>query len=347
MNGKLMRREMSDQPDVLARLGARREDTVGRVRAVVPSCLAGVLLLARGSSDHAALHARYLIELTTGRPAGLAAPSLWTRYGATTSLTDWVVIAVSQSGRTPEIVEAAERMRQAGAIVVSVTNHDDSDLAAASDAVVPLGAGDERAVPATKTFTASVLALTHVAAALGDLPWNPAAEQRVSSAVAAVIDDEGPVEQALDVVMDRETVHVGRGYTLPVALESALKVKETTTKGSHGYASADFLHGPVAAVDTHAAVFGYAASGPTYRDVRDLLTTTQMRGIVSVLVTDAATPFSRADQLAVVSVPGGLPEPLAAIPLTVRAQQLAYSAAMRAGLDPDRPAGLNKVTITY
>jgi glutamine---fructose-6-phosphate transaminase (isomerizing) len=94
-------------------------------------------------------------------------------------------------------------------------------------------------------------------------------------------------------------------------------------------------------------VFGYAASGPTYRDVTDLLTTTQMRGIVSVLVTDAATPFSHGDQLAVVSVPGGLPEPLAAIPLTVRAQQLAYSAAIRAGLDPDRPAGLNKVTITH
>src|SRR4029453_14760373 len=128
MNGQLIRREVSDQPDVLTQLGARRDDTVGRVRAVAPNCLAGVLLLARGSSDNAALHARYLMELTTGRPSGLAAPSLWTRYGATTSLTDWVVVAVSQSGRTPEIVETAERMRRAGATVVSVTNYDDSDL---------------------------------------------------------------------------------------------------------------------------------------------------------------------------------------------------------------------------
>jgi glucosamine--fructose-6-phosphate aminotransferase (isomerizing) len=347
MNGQLMRRELSDQPDVLTQLGARRDETVGQVRAVAPRCLAGVLLLARGSSDNAALHARYLMELTTGRPAGLAAPSLWTRYGAATSLTDWVVVAVSQSGRTPEIVETAERMRRAGATVVSVTNYGDSDLASASDAVVLLGAGDELAVPATKTVTASLLALTHVAAALGDLPWDPAVEQLVSPTVAAVIDDEAPVDQALDVVMDRETVHVGRGFTLPVALESALKVQETTTKGSRGFASGDFLHGPVAAVDMHTAVFGYAASGPTYLDVRNLLTTTQRRGIVSVLVTDAATPFSRGDELAVVSVPGGLPEPLAAIPLTVRAQQLAYSATMRAGLDPDRPVGLNKVTITH
>ena len=347
MNGQLMRRELSDQPDVLAQLVARRDDTISRVRAVAPGCLAGVLLLARGSSDNAALHARYLMELTTGRPSGLAAPSLWTRYGATTSLRDWVVVAVSQSGRTPEIVDTAERMRRAGAIVVSVTNYENSDLAAVSDAVVLLGAGAELAVPATKTFTASLLALTHVAGALGDPLWDPAVEQLVSPVVSAVIADEAPVDQALDVVMDRETVHVGRGFTLPVALESALKVKETTTKGSRGYAYGDFLHGPVAAVDMRTAVFGYAASGPTYRDVRDLLTTTRMRDIVSVLVTDAATPFSLGDQLAVVSVPDGLPEPLAAIPLTVRAQQLAYSATMRAGLDPDQPTGLNKVTITH
>jgi glutamine---fructose-6-phosphate transaminase (isomerizing) len=346
MSGQLMRREVNDQPDVLAQLGARRDETVGRVRAVAPSCLAGVLLLARGSSDNAALHARYLLELTTGRPSGLVAPSLWTRYGAATSLTDWVVVAVSQSGRTPEIVETAERMRRAGATVVSVTNYDDSDLASASHAVVLLGAGDELAVPATKTVTASLLALTHVAAALGEIPWDPAVEQLLPPTVAAVIEDDAPIDDALDVILDRETVHVGRGYTLPVALESALKFKETTNKGSRGYASGDFLHGPVAAVDMHTAVLGYAAYGPTYRDVRDLLITMQARGIVPVLVTDATTPFGRGDLMAVVSVPGGLPESLTAIPLTVRAQQMAYSATMRLGLDPDRPVGLSKVTIT-
>jgi glucosamine--fructose-6-phosphate aminotransferase (isomerizing) len=257
-----------------------------------------------------------------------------------------VVVAVSQSGRIPEIVDTAERMRRAGATIVSVTNTDNSDLAAASDALVLLDAGEELAVPATKTVTASLLALTHVAAALGDLPWDPVAEQLLSPAVAAVIEDEAPVDHALNVVMDRETVHVGRGFTLAVALETALKVKETTTKGSRGYASGDFLHGPVAAVNVHTAVFGYAACGPTYRDVRDLLIDMQMRGIVSVLVTDAATPSGQGDQLVVVGVPDGLPEPLAAIPLTVRGQQLAYLATMRAGLDPDRPAGLDKVTIT-
>lgn len=343
MSGQRMQAEMDEQSEVLRGLLERRADTVGGVRAAAPSTLNGVLLLARGSSDNAALHARYLMEMCTSRPAALAAPSLWTRYGATTALAGWVVVAVSQSGRTPEIVDAADRMRSAGARVVSVTNGEDSDLAAISDFVVALRAGEEIAVPATKTVTGSLLALTHVAAGLGEVGWTPDDERRLPDHVATVLEQRDEVAEVVAHLEGRETVHVGRGYTLPVALESALKFKETTTRPARGYASGDFLHGPVAAVGPSSAVVAYAAAGPTHDDVVEVLTRLRGSGVRSFLVSDTV-PGGSEDALA---TPPGLPEPLAAIPLTVRAQQLAHQATLSAGLDPDRPAGLNKVTITH
>ena len=347
MPGSTMRREMAEQAEVLGRLVDARAGTLDRVRTTGPRDLAGVLLLARGSSDNAALHARYLVELATGRPAALAAPSLWTRYGARTRLDGWLVVAVSQSGSTPEIVTTLRAMRDCGARTVAVTNGEDSDLARAADVGVALGAGPEKAVPATKTVTSSLLALAHVAAALGDVPWSEADERSAVDAVGAVLADEAAAERALDEVADRDLVHLGRGFTLPVALEAALKVKETTTLGSRGYASADFLHGPVAAVGPASAVVGYAADGPTYDDVVGATRTAQQHGARALLVSDRRPAEASVDAPTWLTVPAGLPEPLVALPMVVRAQQLALHATLRGGLDPDAPAGLAKVTRTY
>lgn len=346
MTGTFMSREMSEQTAVLAELVARRDDTIRRVRERGPAALAGVLLLARGSSDNAALHGRYLLELATGRVAALAAPSLWTRYGVSTDLTGWLVIAVSQSGRTPEIVTCLDRMRSAGACTVAVTNTETSELSDVAHASVALHAGPERAVPATKTVTASVLALAHVATAVGDVSWTADDERRAVESVQGVLSDAVPVEEALDLLGDRDLVHLGRGFTLPVALEGALKAKETTTTGSRGYASGDFLHGPVAAVGRGTAVVGYAAAGPTRDDVHEAVHVAVSRGAVAALVTDSPGGALESERLRAVPVPAGLPEPLVALPMMARAQQLALSATLRAGLDPDLPPGLAKVTIT-
>jgi glucosamine--fructose-6-phosphate aminotransferase (isomerizing) len=346
-NGRRMRDEMGEQPAVLARLVSSRNETAELVRAIAPRPLSGVLLLARGSSDNAALHARYLMELTTQKPAGLVAPSLWTRYHASTSLAGWLVVAVSQSGRTPEISTAVTRMSSAGARVLSVTNDEDSALAEGSDGVVGIRAGEEVAVPATKTVTASILALAHIAAALGQVPWAAKEESLLPVHVAEVLDDYESVERALDAVQDRETIHVGRGYTYSVAMESALKLEETTTRGARGYACEDFLHGPIAAAGPQTAAIGYAAAGPTYSDVTAVLSKIRRTGVITVLVTDMPRPPRGAGNCAFLPVPPGLPEPLVAILLMVRAQQFAYLAALRAGLDPDRPEGLNKITTTH
>jgi glutamine---fructose-6-phosphate transaminase (isomerizing) len=339
-----MSAEMAEQPEVLARLLARRGDTLAAVRGVVPRDLRGVVLVARGSSDNAALHARYLMEMTTGRPVALAAPSLWTRYGAGTSLRGWLAVAVSQSGRTPEIIETVDRMRRAGARVVAVTNAEGSELEAVADVTLLLGAGEERAVPATKTVTSSILALAHIAVGLGVEPWAAEQERRLPDDVADVLSSADDVDRALEVLGEVETVHVGRGYTLPVALEAALKVKETSLRHANGYATGDFLHGPVAAARPGSGVVAYAAQGPVLKDVVSVAADMSARGLPTVIATDAAGLVGVA--VATVGVPAGLPEPLAAIPLTVRAQQLAYRIAQGAGLDPDRPDGLSKITIT-
>jgi glucosamine--fructose-6-phosphate aminotransferase (isomerizing) len=342
MTGELMRTEMSEQPRVLAHLLSRREETVGAIRGLAPAGLQGVILVARGSSDNAALHARYLMELATGRPVVLAAPSLWTRYGVRARLEGWVAVAVSQSGRTPEIVDTLTRMRDAGARTVAVTNGEATELATAAQVTVFLGAGPENAVPATKTATSSMLALTHVAAGLGRLPWQPEAEQQLPDHVAAVLADVAAADVALDVLGECETVHVGRGFTLAVALEAALKVKETSRRPAHGYASGDFLHGPVTAVGAGSAVLTYAAEGPTFDDVLAVTREMRARGVPTVLVSDAPGGVG----VPRIAVPGGSPEALAAVLLTVRAQQVAYALSVRGGLDPDHPAGLSKVTAT-
>src|SRR5690349_12831120 len=164
--GRRMASEMADQPDVLRQLVERRDEIAGGIRALIDGRFAGVSLLARGSSDNVAVHARYLLELTTGRPVALAAPSLHTLYDARVDYSGQLVIAVSQSGATPEIVTVLERLNRAGARTVAVTNDENSALARAADLVVDLRAGAEVAVPATKTVTAQLVALTLLARGL-------------------------------------------------------------------------------------------------------------------------------------------------------------------------------------
>jgi glutamine---fructose-6-phosphate transaminase (isomerizing) len=345
MSGALMQQEMADQPEVLARLVDSRPATVAAIRGVAPRKLSGIMLLGRGSSDSAALHARYVLELTTGRPVTLGAPSLWTRYEARTDLSGWLVVAISQSGRTPEIVETLRRTAQCGARTVTITNDAASDLASVGDAMVWLAAGQERAVPATKTVTASMLALCHVAAALGELPWEADDERRAAEAVASAIADHTPVVTALERMERRESVHLGRAFTMSVALESALKMKEAVSREASGYAVGDFLHGPVAAVDSSAAVVGYAARGATYADVVDAVRLASSRGATAVMVTDAP-PSAVPGDMSWVGCQPDLPEPLSVLPMVVRGQQFALLAARAAGIDPDHPSGLRKVTRT-
>src|SRR3954447_16009197 len=219
MPGSEMRREMAEQPEVLARLLSRRVP-------VQAADIAGVVIVARGSSDHAAFYGRYLLEFATRRPVALAAPSLYTRYGAQTDASGWLVVGVSQSGKTPEIVDVVEPLRATGGHAIAITNDVDSPLAEAAETVIELGAGAENAVPATKTFTAQMAAFAALADALGDVPWTEEELGAVPDAVAGVLADPAGMAELADrwSAIDQLVV-TARGWLFSAALETALKVR--------------------------------------------------------------------------------------------------------------------------
>jgi glucosamine--fructose-6-phosphate aminotransferase (isomerizing) len=326
-----MAAEMAAQPEVLARVTARAPAEAAAVRGLMPDPLAGVVFLARGSSDNAAVFGRYLVELRAGRPAGLAAPSIYTRYHATVDWRGYLVVALSQSGATPEIVSTCRDMRDAGARVLGISNETHSPLADAVGLLLDTAAGPELAIPATKTVTAQFAALVTVAAGLSPDPAAGGALAGLPGAVAAVLGDPGPARRLADRWhgIDRLVV-AGRGLAYAAALETALKVKETTGILAEGISTADLLHGPIAAVYAGAPVLLVDGGGPADSDLADL------RALLASREADAEC----------LPIPPGLPETAHVITSVVRGQQLARELSLALGYDPDAPAHLSKVTAT-
>lgn len=346
--------EMAEQPEVLAHLVARRGQVHAEVRNVLPPRLRGICLIARGSSDNVAVHARYLLELATGMTVSMVAPSIITRYHRIPDLRDHLVIALSQSGRTPEIVDVASQSAAAGAIVVVVTNDADSPLAAASAVTLAVGTSQELAVPATKTVTGQLALVTLLAEAVcpsdydldrytgGSTAW-----ASLAGNVADTLADTAPLQAAVDILAHRsDGVHLARGLTYAAALEGALKAKETTRRPNEGYSSADFLHGPLTVASPNVVVVAYGASGPVLADVA---ATARAAADLGSPVIGVGHPVVSDGIEGAVAVPTSqsLGEALAVIPMVVRGQQLAVQTTLALGMDPDAPHGLHKVTATH
>ena len=339
MAGERMAAEMAEQPERLAALLARWDGAVGQVRALAEPRLVGSSIVARGSSDHAGAYGRYLLELVSGRPVSMAAPSLHTLYGAKVDYTGFLAIAVSQSGRTPEILTTLEHMQAAGAGGLAITNDGSSPLARAAGATLALDAGTEEAVPATKTVTATMTAFAMVAAALGTPPFTREQAAGLPGWVAAVLDDPAPADALAARLADAtRLIVVGRGLMYSAALEAALKLKETTRIPAEGFSAADLRHGPIAVIEPGYPVLALLAAGPAHADMTDLVDDLRRRGADVAVLAD--------EDDAALSLPRDVPEALAPIVAVVRAQQLALALARRRGLDPDAPEGLSKVTVT-
>ena len=333
-----MAAEMAEQPDVLARMVERAAEVRATGAGVVPVDLAACAIVARGSSDHAALLGQYLLEAATGRPVALASPSLQTLYRAPVDYRGVLVVGVSQSGATSEIVEVVAVLRAAGRRTIAITNDPSSPLAEAAGSVIDLGAGPELAVPATKTVTATLLAFVLLAeglsgrtlvssSALADLPGH----------IAAVLADEASVARAAARLTDvGQLVAVARGYLLAAARETALKLRETSGILAEGWSAADLRHGPVAAIGAHVPVLSLRAAGPAAADTERLESELAARGANVLRINDGAD--------ADIPLPPGVPEPLANIGAVVRGQHLARLVSLGRGIDPDHPLGLNKVT---
>lgn len=336
--GVRMSAEMAEQPQRLADLLDRADEIAATVRAVLPEPLAATVLVARGSSDHAATTGAYLLEMATRRPVASASPSVQTVYGSDTDLSGCLVVAVSQSGRTPEIVTSLERARATGGRTIAVTNDAGSPLAEAAEAVVALDAGEEQAVPATKTVTAQLAAFALLAQGCGDVGFGPGVRHRVPGLVADLLADPEPADELAGWLAGQHRLAtVARGLLYGAAAETALKIEETTSLFAAGYSAADLRHGPIAAASTGLPVLALAHPGPAAAEVTDLVEDLRQRGADVRL----AGPLGD-----VLPWPGDVPEVAAPFLAVVRAQQVALALARRLGLDPDSPTGLAKVTHT-
>jgi glucosamine--fructose-6-phosphate aminotransferase (isomerizing) len=337
-----MRAEIAAQPTVLAGVVDRRAEIAEVAAAIAARRPRFVLLAARGSSDHAALYAKYLIEVLLQLPAGLVSPSTTTLYGAEPDLTDVLFLTVSQSGGSPDLVEATAAAGKRGAFTVAVTNTPDSPLNAAAELSVNLGAGAELAVAATKTYTASLIALYLLVdavrggsgesvAGIGEL-----AERTLAGTV------EGVAETVERYRFVERIVTTGRGYSSATAAEAALKLAETSYLGARAYSGADLLHGPVAAIDAETGVLAVTSAGPGGEAMRDVVAAVRARGADVVAVGSAAASMGAGTHLAVPRMAEEVAPILEVLPL----QQLALELALARGGDPDQPRGLSKVTRT-
>ena len=332
-----MRREIAEQPAaVAATLAAVAEPAAALAAAVRERGLDRVVLVARGTSDHVAIYARYLLEARCALSASLAAPSLYTTYRPPVDLSRALVLGVSQSGETPEIVAALEFAAGRGALTAALTNDAGSPLAASVAHALVTAAGEERSVAATKTFT-TALAVIALLRALGAADLGAALPELASSLTAAVELPDALVESSARKLLDAEAaVCIARGYAYATALEAALKLKEVTGLWAEGFSAADLRHGPRAAALGLPALVLHAG-GPLAADVDGL-----ERELAA-----AGSPIVSIGPGRALPAAEGLCEELAPIALIVPAQLVAERLAVLRGRDPDRPPGLTKVTRTH
>jgi len=339
-----MRREIAEQGDAVA----ATLDEVRRRAEDVRAAMSGrrrILFVARGSSDNAAVYGRYLVETQLGVPAGLAAPSVATHYHAALDLSDTLVVTISQSGRTEEIVEVQRWAGSHGAATVAISNDPESPLATESDVPLATQAGAERAVPATKSYTSQLAALAGLAATLdGGADLWPLLERTPGEVTRLEQAEEGVAAAVEALDASEERLVTGRGLSFGTALEVALKLEETCLQPVRGLSYADLRHGPIAVVGPGLTALVVAAQdGPMLAPLVELAGDLTARGAHVLTIGGDAT-------LAAASayhVPGpDLPEPVAPIGLIVPAQLIVESLARRLGLDPDAPRGLSKVTTT-
>jgi glucosamine--fructose-6-phosphate aminotransferase (isomerizing) len=338
--------EIREQPEALARLftggRAKAEEIAGLIRARAPRY---VVIAARGSSDNAARYAQYLFGAHNRLPVSLATPSLYTIYGTGPSLAGALVIGVSQSGRSPDIVAVLEAGRRDGSLTVAITNEPGSPLAQAADQVLPLAAGVERAVAATKTYSASLGALAMLSAALEGDPARFEELARVPGLVQAAIDaNTALADKVARYRYAEQFVVVGRGFNYSTAFEVALKMKETSYLVAEPYSPADLLHGPVAMIERGFPALVIAPSGRVLADLASFVGTLEERHAEVVAISDDASLLARAT--VGLALPPSVPEWLSPIVAVVPGQLWAVALARTRGLDPDRPRGLTKVTET-
>jgi glucosamine--fructose-6-phosphate aminotransferase (isomerizing) len=340
-----MRSELGEAPEVVRSLVENQRGVIDAVAEAIQSRPVDmVLIAARGTSDHAATYAQYVFGVNNKLPVALAAPSIQSLYGVNPRLRNALVIGISQSGQSPDVVGVIEEARRQDAPTIAVTNDARSPLGRAAEFHIDIHAGPERAVAATKTYVAELAALAMLSTALDGDGIARQQLREVPDAIAAALGLEDVVKSAAreQAGMQRAVV-LGRGFNYSTALEWSLKLKEMTYVLADAYSTADFEHGPIAMIDPGFVVHAVAVDGPTLPEIRAVLGRLREAGARLVVASDSP------DVLAFADVPLQLPvapewlSPLSAI---IPGQLFAYHLALAKHLDTDRPRNIQKVTRT-
>lgn len=335
--------EINEQPETLQRVISDNSDVAaGIARRIKNEAPTSVVIAARGTSDNAARYAQYVWGARNGLNIALTAPSLFSLYETPPKLDGALVVGISQSGESPDVVAVLNEARAQQRPTLAITNHPESPLAEAAELCLELRTGDERAVAATKTYTAQLAAIALLSSALGG---DRGTLDGVQADVDAVLRNSDQIAEAAAMFADAAAVAVlGRGLNHSTAFEWALKLQELTYVLAHPFSAADFVHGPLALVSGGFPVFAVAPTGMPHESVHSLLERlTTVLGSRLAVISDDERTLALAD--ASISIPTG-PEWLTPIVAVVAAQVFAYHLAVAKGLDPDSPRTIDKVTRT-
>ncbi|QRN83330.1 SIS domain-containing protein [Chloroflexota bacterium] len=339
--------EIHQQPNLIRNLIENTQNSISALaEEILSRGIRHVFIAARGTSDNAGRYAKYLLGAHNQLVVSLATPSLFTIYDQPPYLKDSLVLGISQSGKSPDIVSVLTEGRKQGALTAAITNIPDSDLGNAADIVMDLQAEPEISLAATKTYSTQLTTLALLSTALNPLP------QYVEDLAAFPdqVQNVFAIEEHAAQLVERyrymsHCVMIGRGYNYASAFEFALKVKELTYTIAEPYSSADFLHGPVALVDQGFPVFVFAPSGKMNAEMISLIKHVQQREAEVVVISDESEPLKLSDQKLV--LPTGIPEWLSPISAIIPGQLFGMYLAASRGFDVDQPRGLNKVTKTW
>ncbi|HEU5229193.1 MAG TPA: SIS domain-containing protein [Ktedonobacteraceae bacterium] len=340
----LLEQEISSQPQGIARLLDRETRHIEQIVAQLPP-FDHALIAARGSSDHAATYAKYAWATLGHYPVTLAAPSLLTMYQASLRLTGALVVGISQSGQSPDILAVLQEGKRQGRPTLAITNDGTSPLAAIADYVVELHAGPERSIAATKTYTAELAVMAMFAAAWSRQQTHVAELQALPGAIEATLRLTPNIAQLVERYryMDR-CVIIGRGYNYATAFELALKLKELTYVMANAYSSADFRHGPIATIEAGLPVVLVMPGGATFDDMRTLAHDLQQSQAELLVISESEQALALAQTK--LPIAAAVPEWLSPLTAIIPGQLFALHLALTKGLNPDLPRGLQKVTKT-
>ncbi len=338
--------EILQQPQVLETMYRVNRDPIRNLVSKLGP-VNSIFVAARGTSDNAARYAKYVWGALNHIPVTLATPSLFSLYQQTPDMENMLVVGISQSGQSPDLLAVIEEGYRQGCRTLVITNKANSPLAQSAQHVINIQAGPEKAVAASKSYTAQLQAIAMLAAAWNEneAPWREI--ELIPAWGSQILERTSPVRESAPRYryMDRCVV-LGRGYNYATAYEWSLKLKELTYVMADPYSSADFLHGPIAMVKAGFPVFAVAPQGAVYQDMFQLLKKLKQDHKVDLfLISDTQEALDMADTA--VALPGNVPEWLSPIISILPAQIFCHQLAQEKGFDPDQPRGLSKVTRTY